>query len=52
MNPNEKEVETCASLISYCNKLKQQKGLVPASSEEVAKEEQTKMMYELTNQNI
>lgn len=36
-NPKLKEIETCEGLIVFCNKLKQRQGLVPPSSEEVAK---------------
>ena len=35
-NPYTKEIETCQDLIKYCQKLKQQAGLVPPTSEEVA----------------
>ena len=42
-NPNEKQVETCDHLIKYCNKLKKDSGLAPASSEEVAKQLDSEM---------
>lgn len=36
-NPKLKEIETCEGLIVFCNKLKQQQGLVAPTNEEVAK---------------
>ena len=36
-NPKLREIETCESLIVFCNKLKVKQGLVPPSSEDVAK---------------
>lgn len=36
-NTKAKEIEACDELIAYCNKLKANFGLVPQSSEEVAK---------------
>ena len=36
-NPYQKEIDTCGDLVIYCQKLKAQHGLVPQTSEEVAK---------------
>lgn len=51
-NPNGKEIETCDHLIKYCNKLKAQKGLVPETSEEVAKKTEQTMIAEYNRQDI
>ena len=37
-NPHQKEIETCEDLIKYCNKLKVKAGLMPPTSEQVAKQ--------------
>lgn len=36
-NPYQKEIDTCDHLVLYCQRLRAQHGLVPATSEEVAK---------------
>jgi hypothetical protein len=51
-NPNLKEIETCSHLIQYCQKLKVQQGLVPASSEEVAAKTQKDMINEYNRQDL
>ena len=51
-NPNLKEIETCAHLLQYCNKLKIQQGLVPASSEEVAAKIEKESINEYNRQDI
>ena len=45
-NPNQKEIDTCENLITYCNKLKVQQGLVPPTSEEVAKKAESELINE------
>jgi len=51
-NPNEKQVETCDHLIKYCNKLKKDSGLAPATSEEVAKQLDSEMKNDYMRQDL
>lgn len=51
-NPYFKEIETCEQLVQYCQKLKVQHGLVPASSEEVAKATEKEMISEYNRQDL
>ena len=51
-NPYDKEIETCDQLIKYCNKLKGQAGLLPESSEEVAKKTEQSLIAEYNRQDI
>lgn len=51
-NPYMKEIETCDHLLQYCHKLKVQQGLVPATSEEVAKTTQKEMVSEYNRQDL
>uniref|UniRef100_A0A7S3CIP3 Uncharacterized protein n=1 Tax=Strombidium rassoulzadegani TaxID=1082188 RepID=A0A7S3CIP3_9SPIT len=51
-NPYTKEIETCDSLIAYCNKLKVQKGMIEPSQEEVAKSVQKNIISGYSKQDI
>ena len=51
-NPRLKEIETCESLIVFCNKLKAQQGLVAPSNEEVAKKIETESINDYNKQDI
>lgn len=51
-NPHLKEIETCEHLIQYCHKLKVEKGLVQASSEEVAAKTEKEMILQYNKQDI
>ena len=45
-NPYGRQIETCSTLISYCQGLKKQMGLVPPSDDQVAKETQKEIINE------
>jgi len=51
-NPFAKEIATCDHLVSYCNSLKKNLGLVPESSEQVAKKTETELINEYNRQDI
>ena len=51
-NPNLKEIDTCEHLILYCQKLKVQQGMVPPTSEEVARKTQYDLISEFNRQDI
>lgn len=51
-NPKLKEIETCDSLIVFCNKLKAQQGLVAPSNEEVAKKIESDSIKDFNKQDI
>lgn len=51
-NPYQKEIDTCGDLVTYCQKLKAQHGLVPATSEEVAKSTQQQLINDYNKQDL
>ena len=51
-NPKQREVDTCDSLIVYCNKLKAQQGLAQPSSEQVAKKIETEQINQYNQQDL
>lgn len=51
-NPNQKKIDTCDHLVQYCHKLKVQQGLVPQTSEEVAKQTETQMINDFNRQDL
>ena len=51
-NPYQKEIDTCEHLIGYCTKLKAFHGLVPQTSEEVAKKTEQEMISQYNQQEI
>jgi len=51
-NPYDHEIQTCEQLLNYCRNLKQQHGLVPETSEEVAKKAETELINEYNRNDI
>lgn len=51
-NPYQKEIDTCDHLITYCQKLKVQQGLVQPTSEELAKEVEQQMITDYNKRDI
>jgi len=51
-NPHAKEIATCDHLVAYCNTLKKNLGLMPATSEEVAKKTETELINEYNRVDI